>query len=122
MELKKVNCVVLMVSLRDKSLSYFYHPAKNGGGTSGRGGWICLQKRAKYSHFKLCYSMKVRIKSTLLQMFMLTFKITVTNNKVTDYIASRKVKLNCKIIKETDELTDRHCGCIHQACRSTGDD
>jgi len=81
-----------MVSLRDKSLSYFYHLAKNGGGTSGRGGWICLQKRAKYSHFKLCYSMKVRIKSTLLQMFMLTFKITVTNNKVTDYIASRKVK------------------------------
>ena len=81
--------------------------------------------------------MNVRIKSTLLQMFMLTFKITVTNNKVTDCNASRKVKLNCKITnqhlfkcttgsgshkRETDEPIDRHCGCIHQACRSTGDD
>ena len=40
--------------------------------------------------------MKIYIKFTLIQMFTLILKITGSYNKVTDYIASIKVKLKCK--------------------------
>ena len=44
MDFKKVNCVALLVSLRAKALNYLYLPPRNGGATSGDGGWICLRK------------------------------------------------------------------------------
>ena len=49
MDFKKVNCVALMVLLRDKALSYLYRPPQNGGATSGGRGWICLKRRKNIS-------------------------------------------------------------------------
>ena len=77
--------------------------------------------------------MKICIKSIIIQVFKLIFKITGRDNKVTDYKASRKVKWRWEITnrqlfkrsvgnghckQETDERMDRHQG--FQYCHVIG--